>query len=225
MLSFDEQVARAQALEPASSEHVAEFEWDSPLLKTLTAILTPAGVTLHAWQFRFMAAALARDAEGRFLHRHVVLLVARQQGKTLLAAARLALALVLGEKAVMTAQGRGPAKRRWRDNNADYLEPAFGEDLEVRSSQGDEEVVHRVYGGSVGCGDAGPEGAEGAYFGRVRDRRGVGARHRVPVRCEPDDDDPPERSGVVSVERGQAGFDFAAPCARHGPRRRGGGCC
>ena len=94
---------------------------------------------MHPWQRHVMAAALAVDDDGNYVHDVVVVCVGRQQGKTLLAHLRTALALgQKGQKAVYTAQDRTKAALRWREGLRDVWRPAFGKAVHAKFGMGTE---------------------------------------------------------------------------------------
>ena len=150
-MDLDAQIAAARGMACVPLyESVQRFDWESPLVRRVLVFARRAGYTLHPWHVRVLAGALARDPEtGRFLHRVVVVLVPRQQGKTLLGAVRLAAALWGGEDSVYTAQSRHQAEELWTEYLRDLWRPAFGSKLAVTTRPGSEAVRHADRGGRV----------------------------------------------------------------------------
>ena len=161
-MGFDDLIARARGLQCLPlHERALCFDWDSDLLKLALVLAGRAGMTPHPWHVRVLAAALARDEHGGFVHHTVVVLVPRQQGKSLLAALRLAVAVYSGHVAVVTAQDRTRAVDFWKLYLDKLWLPAFGADLKVSSRGGFEAARHLGRRGSIqpmAANDSAPRG-------------------------------------------------------------------
>ena len=137
---FDEQVAAARGLECVPRWCSGEFQWDSAGLAEVVDLADQAGIRLHRWQVYALAAALAADEDGGWLHHTVGVLVPRQSGKTLMAHLRSALGLLRGETVVYTAQDRTMAAARFREG-LPVWESIFGDRMKVRLANGDERIT------------------------------------------------------------------------------------
>ena len=106
-------------------------------MEGLELVARAAKIGLYDWQRRVFTLALAEDDAGDYLHDVVVVLVGRQQGKTMMAHLRAGLALLTGEVGAYTAQDRAKAAQRWSEGLAVWR-AAFGERLKVRRANGSE---------------------------------------------------------------------------------------
>ena len=96
------------------------------------------GLDLFGWQRQVADVGLERDEFGHYRYRTVGVSVGRQNGKTALASARIALELLAGRHVAYTAQDRGMARLKWEETVA-MLRPAFGSRFEfVRRANGNE---------------------------------------------------------------------------------------
>ena len=137
--SFEEQVSAAQGLSCLPRFQQGEFQWFHDGLREVMELAAEADITLHRWQVHALAAALAVDDDGGWLHHTVGILVPRQAGKTLLAHLRGALGLLRGEAVVYMAQDRSMAVDRFKEG-IPVFEAIFGERLHVRLATGSERV-------------------------------------------------------------------------------------
>ena len=135
-----EQVAAARGLGCLPRHQSGVFQWDNRGLAEVVELAEQAGITLHRWQVYALAAALAADEDGGWLHHTVGILVPRQSGKTLLAHLRSALGLLRGETVVYTAQDRTMAAARFREG-LPVWEAIFGDRIKIRLANGDERIT------------------------------------------------------------------------------------
>lgn len=96
------------------------------------------GLDLFGWQRQVADVGLERDEFGHYRYRTVGVSVGRQNGKTALASARIALELLAGRHVAYTAQDRNMARHKWEETVA-MLRPAFGSRFEFeRRANGNE---------------------------------------------------------------------------------------
>lgn len=85
----------------------------------LEQVATAFGIELFGWQRHVAEVALEVDEAGRFVFRNVGVGVGRQNGKTALAALRVAMELQYpGRHVAFTAQDRNMAHEKWREHVA-----------------------------------------------------------------------------------------------------------
>ena len=147
---FEQQAKAAETLACRPRwEQAEDFQFRSRQMRTLVLLMARAGFRLHPWQFFAFAAALAVDKEGRYLHDVVAIMVGRQQGKTLMAHGRSALALACGEVGVYTAQDRGKGSKRWKEAMRQVWLPVFGGALSAWYGNGTEHARLERTGGEI----------------------------------------------------------------------------
>lgn len=88
-------------------------DWSSPRLRRAAAIADRMGMTLHRWQLYVLAVAYEEGAGGLPLRHSIGVQVARQSGKTTLAAVVSLTAASYGLNGCITAQTRGIARVKW----------------------------------------------------------------------------------------------------------------
>ena len=138
-VDFEAQVDAAQTLTCVPRFERGVFQWSNEGLREVMELAERADIRLHRWQVHALAAALAVDDVGGWLHHTVGILVPRQAGKTLLAHLRGALGLLRGEMVVYMAQDRTMAAERFKEG-IPIWEQIFGERLHVRLATGSERV-------------------------------------------------------------------------------------
>ena len=109
-----------------------------PYLATIAELM---GLELFGWQRHVADVALEIDEAGRYTHRTVGVSVGRQNGKTALLSARVALELLGGGHVAYTAQDRAGARNKYIET-IEAMRPALGSRFaKLRLANGSEQLT------------------------------------------------------------------------------------